>query len=144
MRFKRFLCVRAYMCTYVRRKTIKLTLYINGNYESENVPYIRNFFKGGCSILYGFTNSSYFFPTYVFHEFLDFGENFLENTLYFFIGTFFYALSHFFWRIYKMFKFKVYISTIYFWLKFDFGEKFYLPPSYCTVFSILTEFFYKK
>ena len=40
MRFKRFLCVRAYKCTYVRRKMNKLALYINGNYMPLNVPEI--------------------------------------------------------------------------------------------------------
>ena len=40
MRFKRFLCVRAYKCTYVRRKMMKLALYTNGNYMPLNVPEI--------------------------------------------------------------------------------------------------------
>ena len=52
MRFKVFLCVRAYKCTYVRRKMNKFALYINGIYESGNVPDISEFFRGGCSILY--------------------------------------------------------------------------------------------
>ena len=52
MRFKRFLCVRAYKCTYVRRKMIKLTLYTNGNDEPESVPDRLENFQGGCSILY--------------------------------------------------------------------------------------------
>ena len=38
MRFKVFLCVRAYKCTYVRREMNKLALYTNGNYMPWNVP----------------------------------------------------------------------------------------------------------
>ena len=45
MRFKRFLCVRAYKCTYVRSKMIKLALYTNGIYTSENVPNISENFS---------------------------------------------------------------------------------------------------
>ncbi len=52
MRFKVFLCVRAYKCTYVRREMNKLALYTNGIYESENVPDRLENFQGGCSILY--------------------------------------------------------------------------------------------
>ena len=40
MRFKRFLCVRAYKCTYVRNEMNKLAIYINGNYMPLNVPEI--------------------------------------------------------------------------------------------------------
>ena len=38
MRFKQFICVRAYKCTYVRREMNKLALYTNGIYVPWNVP----------------------------------------------------------------------------------------------------------
>ena len=74
-----------------------------------------------------------------------FWGKFLENTLYFFIGTFFYALAHFFWRIYKMFKFKICIPLIiYFWLKLDIGEKFLFSTILLHVFFHFDRKFFQK
>ena len=52
MRFKVFLCVRAYKCTYVRNEMNKLAIYINGNWELKMFLIYQRIFQGGCSILY--------------------------------------------------------------------------------------------
>ena len=66
MRFKRFLCVRAYKCTYVRSETNKLALYTNGNYMPLNVPYI--FKVAVVSFIQAFAVSPEIVPALEFHR----------------------------------------------------------------------------